>query len=119
MCTIEIARKRLADLRASERANHGNAIIDIYLLHLDADRTVPFTRLASPALYVEGEASALPAADARLRQAGEEVSDRREGAAVGRRVAAWAASDRSLVDVDDLVDPVEADDAIVLAPSMP
>ena len=44
---------------------------------------------------------------------GEPFADRREGAGVGRRVGARRAADRRLVDVDDLVDVLEALDAVV------
>ena len=45
--------------------------------------------------------------------AGEPFADRREGAGIGRRVRARRAADRRLVDVDDLVDVLEALDAVV------
>jgi len=38
------------------------------------------------------------------------LADRRQQAGVGGRVGAWRAADRALVDVDDLVEVVEADD---------
>src|SRR5206468_1811801 len=51
----------------------------------------------------------------RFRQAGEPVADHGEGAGVGRGVASGRAADRRLVDVDDLVELLEAGDLLVRA----
>jgi hypothetical protein len=83
-------------------------------VHLDLDDAVALAGLAAAALDVEGEAARLVAARLGLRQAGEPVADRREGAGIGGRVGARRAADRRLVDVDDLVDELEALDAVVL-----
>src|SRR5690606_7354994 len=64
------------------------------------------------ALDVEREPPRLVAARLRLRQAREPVADRREGAGIGRGVAAWRPPDRALVDVDDLVEMLEAPDRL-------
>jgi hypothetical protein len=82
-------------------------------VHLDLDDAVALAGLAAAALDVEREAARLVAARLGLRQAGEPVADRREGAGVGRRVRARRAADRRLVDVDDLVEMFEALDAVV------
>ena len=82
-------------------------------VHLDLDDAVALAGLAAAALDVEGEAAGLVAARLRLGQAGEPFADRREGAGIGRRVGARRAADRRLVDVDDLVDVLEALDAVV------
>src|SRR5690606_39857208 len=84
-------------------------------VHLDLHDAVPLTRLAAAALHVEGEAAGRVAADLRLGQFGEERADRREDAGVGGRVRAWCAADGRLVDVDDLVEVLEAVDAVVRA----
>src|SRR5205823_12445573 len=72
-------------------------------------------RLAAAALDVEGEAAGLVAARLALGQAGEPVADHGEGAGVGRGVGARRAADRRLVDVDDLVELLEAGDLLVRA----
>jgi hypothetical protein len=82
-------------------------------VHLDLDDAVALAGLAAAALDVEGEAAGLVAARLRFRQAGEPFADRREGAGIGRRIRARRAADRRLVDVDDLVDVLEALDAVV------
>ena len=58
-------------------------------------------------------AGGLVAARLALGQGGEPFADRGEGAGVGRRIGARRAADRRLVDVDDLVDVLEALDAVV------
>src|SRR5882757_4837861 len=82
-------------------------------VHLDLDDAVALAGLAAAALDVEREAAGLVAARLRLRQAGEPLADRREGAGVGRRVGSWRAADRRLVDVDDLVEVFEPLDLVV------
>jgi hypothetical protein len=68
----------------------------------------PLQASQRPALDVEGEAARLVAARLGLGQAGEPLADRREGADIGGRVGARRAADRRLVDVDDLVEVLEA-----------
>ena len=84
-------------------------------VHLDLDDAVALAGLAAPALDVEREAARPVAARLRLGQAGEPVADRREGAGIGRRVGARRAADRRLVDVDDLVEMLDALDAVMRA----
>src|SRR3546814_8711641 len=77
-------------------------------VHLDLDDAVALAGLAAATLHVEGEAARLVAAGVGFRQAGEPVADRREGADVGGGVGARRAADRRLVDVDDLVEVLDA-----------
>ena len=84
-------------------------------VHLDLDDAVALAGLAAPALDVEGEAARLVAARLGLGQAREPLADGREGAGVGGRVGARRAADRRLVDVDHLVEVLQALDAVVLA----
>ena len=77
-------------------------------VHLDLDDAVALARLAAPALDVEREAARQIAARLGLGQPGEPVADRREAAGIGRRVRARRAADRRLVDVDDLVEKLDA-----------
>ena len=84
-------------------------------LHLDLDIALALAGLAATALDVEGEAARLVAAQPCLGDRGEELADRREHAGVGRRVRARSAADGRLVDVDHLVEQVEAGHRVVLA----
>ena len=84
-------------------------------LHFDADDAVALTGLAATALDVEGEAARLVAAGLGFGDGGEEVSDVGEESDVGGRVAARRAADGALIDVDDLVDVVDAGYGLVLA----
>src|SRR5206468_10232967 len=84
-------------------------------VHLDLYEAVALARLAAAALDVEAEAAGLVAARLALAQAGEPVADRGEGAGVGRRVGARGAADRRLIDVDHLVEIVEAGELVMLA----
>ncbi len=77
-------------------------------VHLDLDDTVALAGLAAPALDVEAEPPRLVAARLGFGQAGEPVADRGEGAGIGGGVRARRAPDRALVDVDDLVEMLEA-----------
>src|SRR6185436_4001881 len=81
--------------------------------HLDLDDAVALAGLAAAALDVEREAAGLVAARLRLRQAGEPLADRREGAGVGRGIASRRAADRRLVDVDHLVEVLQPFDLVV------
>src|SRR5207237_8432679 len=79
-------------------------------VHLDLDDAVALAVLAAAALHVEAEAARLVAADARFRHLGEELTNVRNDACVRRRIGARRATDRRLVDIDDLVDEVQAGD---------
>src|SRR5262249_54348387 len=57
-------------------------------VHLDLDDAAALAGLAAAALDVEREAAGLVAARFGLRQAREPFADRREGAGIGRRIAA-------------------------------
>ena len=85
-------------------------------VHLDLDRAVAGARLAAAALDVEREPARLVAAHLRLGGRGEQLADVVEDAGVGRRVGPRGAADRALVDVDDLVEVLEAGDASVCRP---
>src|SRR3954463_12904031 len=80
-------------------------------MHLDLHEAVALTGLAPSALHVEREASRPIAADLRLGQLGEQLANRREQSRVRRRIRARRPPDRTLVDVDDLVDVLEPGDA--------
>jgi hypothetical protein len=77
-------------------------------VHLHLRDAVPLAGLAAPALDVEAEAPGLVAARARFLGTGEQLANRGENAGVGRRVRARRATDRALVDIDALVDMLQA-----------
>src|SRR5690606_18194848 len=68
--------------------------------------------LAAAALDVEAEAAGAVAARLGLGQARIPVADRAEGSGIGGGVRARGASDRRLVDVDDLVEMLQSLDAV-------
>ena len=84
-------------------------------VHLDLDLAVAAADLAAAALDVEREAARLVAARPRLLGLGVQVADLVEQPDVGRRVRPRRAADRRLVDADDLVQVLEAADALVRA----
>src|SRR4051794_5380543 len=84
-------------------------------VHLDLDRAVALARLAAAALHVEREAPGQIAAHLRFLRAGEERADLVEDAGVRSRVRTRCATDRRLVDVDDLVECLGAFDLLVPA----
>ena len=88
-------------------------------LHLDLDDPVALAGLAAAALDVEAEAPGLVAADPGLGRAGEQLPDGPEQADVGGRVGARRPADGALVDLDDLVDVLDALDGIVSAHRLP
>src|SRR5205807_5084069 len=90
-------------------------------VHLDRNHAVALARLAAAALHVEREAPRLVAARLRLGHHREELTDEREHARVGRGIASRRTTDWRLVDLDHLVDQLDAVDAIVrpmLAPRL-
>ena len=80
-------------------------------VHLDLDLAVALARLAAAALDVEREAPRLVAAHLRVGRQRVELADVREEVGVRRRVRARRAADRALVDLDHLVERVDALDA--------
>src|SRR5688500_17803229 len=88
-------------------------------MHLDLHESVALAGLATPPLHVEGESSGSVPADLGVGQLGEQLANRREEPGVGRGVRARRATDRTLVDVDALVDEIETADAIARARNDP
>src|ERR1019366_10419431 len=82
-------------------------------VHLDLDDAVALAGFAAAALDVERKPPGLVAARLGFGQAGEPFADRRERPGIGGGIGARGAADRRLVDVDDLVDMLEALDAVV------
>src|SRR5205814_6895683 len=81
-------------------------------VHFHADQAVPLAGLAASPLDVEAKTAGIVAAGAGLGHGGEQLAQRREQPGVGRRVGARRAPDRTLVDVDDAVDLLQALDAL-------
>ena len=84
-------------------------------LHLDLQDAVAPARLTASALHVKAEPPRLIAAHTRLAHLTEQLADRIEHPRVGRGIRARRASDRLLIDVDDLVDMLKPLDLLVLA----
>jgi hypothetical protein len=82
-------------------------------VHLDLLLAVALARLAAAARLVEAEAPRLVAAHLRLRQLREQLPDQVEDAGVRRRVRRRCVADGALIDVDDLVDLLQAEDVVV------
>src|SRR5262249_46285544 len=79
-------------------------------VHLDRDDAVPLAALAASALDVEREAARTESPRARVGQHREQLANEREETRVGRRVRSWRPSDGRLIDLDDLVDLLDAVD---------
>ena len=84
-------------------------------MHLDLDDALAAAGFAAPAFDVEREAPRLVAADACLRHLGKGLADLREYAGVRGRVGARRSPDRRLIDVDHLVQVLQAADLPVPA----
>src|SRR5579875_296729 len=84
-------------------------------VHFDLDDAVALAGLAAPAFDVERETARPVAARLGFGQAREPVSYWRECTRVGCRIGTRRAADRRLVDVDDLVEVLDALDAVVRA----
>jgi hypothetical protein len=84
-------------------------------VHLDLDGAVAGAGLAAAAAHVEGEAPGQVAPHLGLGRLGEELADVVEHAGVGGRVRTRRAADGRLVDVDHLVEVLDALDLAVPA----
>ena len=82
-------------------------------VHLDPLLPVALAGLAPAAGHVEAEPARRVAADLGLGQLGEQLADQVEHAGVGGRVRVGRRSQGRLIDVDDLVDLVQALDLLV------
>src|SRR5229473_3229939 len=79
-------------------------------IHFDAAEAIALAGFATATFDVEAEAAGAIATFARFREHGEEFTDGREDAGVGGGIGARGAADGSLVDLDDFVDLIGADD---------
>src|SRR5467141_147557 len=82
-------------------------------IHFDAAEAIPLAGFAAAAVYVEAEAAGAVAAFARFRKHGKEIADGSEDAGVGGGIRARRAADWGLIDLDDFVDVLGADNFAV------
>ena len=82
-------------------------------IHFDAAEAIPLAGFAAAALDVEAEAAWAVAALARFRQHGEEIADGSEDPGVGGGIGTRGAADGGLIDLDDFVDMLGADNFAV------
>src|SRR5467141_461980 len=82
-------------------------------IHFDAAKAVALAGFAAAALDVKAEAAGAVAAFARFRKHGKEIADGREDAGVGGGIRARRAADWGLIDFDDFVDVLGADNFAV------
>src|SRR5258708_3243892 len=95
---------------AADFAHHINVREKI---HFDAAQAVALAGFAAAAFDVETEAAGAVAALARFRQHGEKIADRRENSGVGGGIGPRRAADWRLVDFDDFVNLVSAENLAV------
>ena len=81
-------------------------------VHLDLHKSVAAAGLAAAALGIEREPARAVAARARVCRRGEQVADVVEDTGVGRGIGARHAADGALVDADDLVEVLQALNAV-------
>ena len=82
-------------------------------MHLYFDDAVALTGFAASALDVKAEATRIIAACARLGSPRKQFTDRCEKSCVGGGVTARRATDRALVDADDLVEMIQSEQVFV------
>src|SRR3982074_1326112 len=86
---------------------------DVYIrkkIHFDAAQAIALAGFAAAAFYVEAEETGAVAALARLREHGEKLANGREDAGVGGGIRTRSAANWGLVDLNDFVDLIGADD---------
>src|SRR5713226_7909776 len=79
-------------------------------IHFDAAEAIALAGFAAATFDVEAETAGTVATFARFREHGEKLANRGENAGVGGGIGARGAADGSLVDLDDFVDLLGADD---------
>src|SRR5258708_5081783 len=99
----------------SSASSTGISSTSAMVLPLKRMSSVAAADRAAAALDVEAEAARLVTAGAGLLRAAEEVADHVEQPRVGGRVRARRATDRRLVDLDDLVELLEPADLLMLS----
>src|SRR5215211_3390515 len=84
-------------------------------LHFDAQFALSLAGFAAPTMYVKRETSGLVTAHLALREFGIQLPDLVEQTRIGTGVRTRRASDRRLVNVDDLIEMLDALDAFMIA----
>src|SRR6185369_10833028 len=97
----DLQRLSIVTLAVARLAGHINRREKI---HLDLQHAVALAFFAAPTLDVETEPARFVAAHLRGGEFGEQIADVVEHAGVGRRIATRRATDRRLVNDDDLVE---------------
>ena len=82
-------------------------------VHFDFEQAVTRAGLTAAALDIEGKTACVVAARLCVRRFGKQVADIVEHTRIGRRIGTRRASDRRLVNVDDLVEILNADEFVM------
>src|ERR1700676_2256973 len=109
---FEAHRKRFGIVAAAA----ADLASDIHIrkkIHFDAPQSIALASFAPSAFDVEAEAPRTIAALQRFRKHREKFANRRENASVSGRIRTRSAPNRSLVDLNDFVDLIGADDFAV------
>jgi excinuclease ABC subunit A len=105
----EIAEKILKEIR--ERLSF---LVNVGLDYLSLERnTITLTGFATSSLHVKAEAARFVPTGACFLSAGKEFPHRREDTGIGRRVGAWCPANRALVDINYLVEVLQAFNRVV------
>src|SRR6266404_6945767 len=99
-------RLRIVAAAAADLAHHVNVRKKI---HFDAAEAVALAGFAAAAFHVKTEAAGAVAALARFGKHGEEIANRSENAGVGGGIRTRCAADGGLIDLDDFVDLIPAE----------
>src|SRR5260370_10500299 len=99
-------RFRIVAPAAADFAHHINVREKI---HFNTAQAVPLAGFATAAFDIETEAAGAVPALARFRQHGEEIADRRENSSIGGGIGPRRAADWRLIDFDDFVNLVSAE----------
>ena len=110
---FDLERLRVVALAFADLARHVDVGQEV---HLDLDDAVALTGLAAAALDVEREAARPVAAHLRIGHEREQLADEIERAGVRRRIRARRASDRRLIDDDELVERLGAASRVPYVP---
>src|SRR6266481_7532372 len=99
-------RLRIVAAAAADLAHHVNVGKKI---HFDAAEAVALASFAAATFHVEAEAAGAVATLARFGERGEEIANGREDSGVGRGIRTRRAADGGLIDFDDFVDLIGAE----------
>src|SRR5882724_3611821 len=103
-------RLRIVAAAAADFTHHVNVGKKI---HFDAAEAIALAGFAAAAFHVKTEAAGAVAALARFGKHGEEIADRRKHSGVRSGIRARRAADGSLIDLDDFIDLIGAENFAV------